>query len=195
MPEGTQGHRPRWGALLGGWTKTRSLPAGPPRAASTRSPGWAPSRRATSRTPHRPPACCGRVPCAPTPASSPPRVRRVGGCSATPPKGPSWWQPRRPASASTSTPSRGSPSSISKPLADPPRPEATAAVEVRHRAGRHVAELDVPGEIKAIEVSRGGHAVIPSTTATFNSGDLVSFVVAAGSLGRLRSFLGGRWQR
>jgi len=67
-------------------------------------------------------------------------------------------------------------------------------VEGRRRAGRHVAELDVPGEIKVIEVSRGGHAVIPSTAATFNSGDLVSFVVA-GRLRGLRSFLGGRWQR
>ncbi|MGC8463910.1 MAG: TrkA C-terminal domain-containing protein [Acidimicrobiales bacterium] len=62
-------------------------------------------------------------------------------------------------------------------------------------AGRQVAELDVPGEIEVIEVSRGGHSAIPSTTATLNSGDLVSFVVAAGSLSRLRSFLGGRWQR
>ncbi|MDA8312333.1 MAG: NAD-binding protein [Actinomycetota bacterium] len=60
-------------------------------------------------------------------------------------------------------------------------------------AGRKVAELDVPGEIQAVEVSRGGHSTIPAGTATLQTGDVVSFVVAAASLGRLRSFLGGRW--
>ena len=60
-------------------------------------------------------------------------------------------------------------------------------------AGRPVAELDVPGEIQVVEVGRGGHSTIPSTTATLQPGDIVSFVVAATSLGRLRSFLGGRW--
>jgi trk system potassium uptake protein TrkA len=62
-------------------------------------------------------------------------------------------------------------------------------------AGRPVAELDVPGEIQVVEIGRGGHSTIPSRTATLQPGDLVSFVVAAGSLGRLRSFLGGRWGR
>ncbi len=60
-------------------------------------------------------------------------------------------------------------------------------------AGRKVAELDVPGEIQVVEVSRGGHSAIPAGTATLQTDDVVSFVVAAGSLGRLRSFLGGRW--
>jgi len=58
-----------------------------------------------------------------------------------------------------------------------------------------VAELDVPGEIQAVEVSRGGRSSIPGEGATLQSGDVVSFVVAAGSLGRLRSFLGGRWEQ
>jgi len=62
-------------------------------------------------------------------------------------------------------------------------------------AGRQVAELDVPGEIQAVEVSRGGRSSIPGEGATLQSGDVVSFVVAAGSLGRLRSFLGGRWEQ
>jgi len=60
-------------------------------------------------------------------------------------------------------------------------------------AGRQVAELDVPGEIRVVEVSRGGHSTIPSRAAILQPSDMVSFVVAAGSLGRLRSFLGGRW--
>lgn len=62
-------------------------------------------------------------------------------------------------------------------------------------AGRRVAELDVPGEIQVVEVSRGGHSTIPSRTTALQPGDIVSFVVAAGSLARLRSFLGGRWHR
>lgn len=60
-------------------------------------------------------------------------------------------------------------------------------------AGRPVAELGVPGEIQVVEVGRGGHSTIPTKIATLQPGDLVSFVVAAGSLGRLRSFLGGSW--
>ena len=60
-------------------------------------------------------------------------------------------------------------------------------------AGRRMAELDVPGEIQVVEVSRGGHSTIPAGSTTLQAGDVVSFVVAAGSLGRLRSFLGGRW--
>lgn len=46
-----------------------------------------------------------------------------------------------------------------------------------------------------VEVSRGGHSIIPSRTVALQTGDVVSFVVATGSLARLRSFLGGRWQR
>ena len=62
-------------------------------------------------------------------------------------------------------------------------------------SGRRVAEFDVPGEIQVVELSRGGHSTIPSRTTMLQPGDVVSFVVAAGSLGRLRSFLGGSWQR
>lgn len=62
-------------------------------------------------------------------------------------------------------------------------------------AGRRVAEFDVPGEIQVVEVSRGGHSTIPSRSMALQPGDIVSFVVAAGSLARLRSFLGGGWQR
>lgn len=59
-------------------------------------------------------------------------------------------------------------------------------------AGRRVSELNVPGEIQVVEVTRAGHSSIPGTGATLKESDLVSFVVASGSLGRLRSFLGGR---
>ncbi len=59
-------------------------------------------------------------------------------------------------------------------------------------AGRRVAELNVPGEIQVVEVTRAGHSSIPGAGATLKQGDLVSFVVTSGALGRLRSFLGGR---
>lgn len=61
-------------------------------------------------------------------------------------------------------------------------------------AGRQLKELEVAGEIKVVEVTRGGHAAIPSPDTVLNDGDVVSFVVASGSLRRLRSFLGGRWR-
>lgn len=59
-------------------------------------------------------------------------------------------------------------------------------------AGRRVAELNVPGEIQVVEVTRAGHSSIPGSRATLGEGDTVSFVVAASAVGRLRGFLGGR---
>ncbi len=61
-------------------------------------------------------------------------------------------------------------------------------------AGRRVSDFNVPGEIQVVEVTRAGHSSIPVAGTTLQKGDLVSFVVASGSLTRLRSFLGGRWQ-
>ena len=60
-------------------------------------------------------------------------------------------------------------------------------------AGRRVAEFNVPGEIGVVELSRAGHSSIPEPSATLQDGDVLSFIVAAASLGRLRSFLGGKW--
>jgi trk system potassium uptake protein TrkA len=61
--------------------------------------------------------------------------------------------------------------------------------------GRALAELEVPGEIRVVEVSRGGHSRVADEATLLEAGDLVSFVVAAGSLGRLRSFLSGAWSQ
>src|SRR6185437_14128318 len=58
-------------------------------------------------------------------------------------------------------------------------------------AGRRVAEFNVPGEIGVVELSRAGHSSIPEPSAALADGDVLSFIVAAASLGRLRSFLGG----
>jgi len=55
--------------------------------------------------------------------------------------------------------------------------------------GRRVAELNVPGEIQPVEVTRAGHSFVPEATSALQAGDFVSFIVASGSLGRLHSFL------
>lgn len=60
-------------------------------------------------------------------------------------------------------------------------------------AGRQTGEFNVPGEIGVVELSRAGHSRIPEPSTLLADGDILSFVVAAASLGRLRSFLGGRW--
>ena len=60
-------------------------------------------------------------------------------------------------------------------------------------AGRPAGEFNVPGEIAVVELSRGGHSRIPEPSTPLESGDILSFVVAASSLSRLKSFLGGRW--
>jgi trk system potassium uptake protein TrkA len=61
-------------------------------------------------------------------------------------------------------------------------------------ADRRVAEFNVEGEIQVVEISRGGHSMIPGAGSTLREGDMVSFIVASGALERLRSFLGGRWK-
>lgn len=60
-------------------------------------------------------------------------------------------------------------------------------------AGRPAGEFNVPGEIRVVELSRAGHSSIPESSATLEGGDILSFVVASGSLGRLKGFLGGKW--
>jgi trk system potassium uptake protein TrkA len=61
-------------------------------------------------------------------------------------------------------------------------------------AGRRVTEFNVEGEITAVEITRGGHSVIPGPGTTLRRGDRVSFVAASTALQRLRSFLGERWE-
>lgn len=60
-------------------------------------------------------------------------------------------------------------------------------------SGRQVLELNVPGEIQVVELTRAGHSRIPEQSTPLAGGDVLSFVVAAGSLGRLRSFLDKEW--
>ena len=60
--------------------------------------------------------------------------------------------------------------------------------------GRRVAELNVAGEIQVVEITRAGHSSVPEGTSALQPGDFVSFAVASGSLGRLRSFLDREWR-
>jgi len=60
--------------------------------------------------------------------------------------------------------------------------------------GRRVDELNVAGEIQVVEITRAGHSSVPEGTSALRPGDFVSFIVASGSLGRLRSFLDKEWR-
>ncbi|MFG2302583.1 potassium channel family protein [Actinacidiphila glaucinigra] len=56
--------------------------------------------------------------------------------------------------------------------------------------GRPLSAFEVDGEIRVAEVTRGGHSLVPSHHTLAERGDVVTFTVAAGALGRLRGFLG-----
>ncbi|MFF4215265.1 potassium channel family protein [Streptomyces nondiastaticus] len=55
--------------------------------------------------------------------------------------------------------------------------------------GRPVADFDVEGEIRVVEVTRAGHSLLPAHGTLTEPHDVVTFAVAAKSLGRLRTFL------
>lgn len=55
--------------------------------------------------------------------------------------------------------------------------------------GRRLTEFEVDGEIRVVEVTRGGRSLIPAHGTPAYAGDLVTFAVAATALGRLRAFL------
>lgn len=55
--------------------------------------------------------------------------------------------------------------------------------------GRRLRDLEVDGEIRVVEVTRGGRSVLPERGSVAEPADLVTFAVATHSLGRLRGFL------
>ncbi|WP_424887057.1 potassium channel family protein [Streptomyces sp. XH2] len=59
----------------------------------------------------------------------------------------------------------------------------------RYLTGRPVTDFDVDGEIRVVEVTRAGHSLIPVHGTPAEPHDVVTFAVAAKSLGRLRAFL------
>lgn len=56
-------------------------------------------------------------------------------------------------------------------------------------AGRPMAEFDVDGEIRVVEVTRLGRSFVPGHAARIEAGDTATFVVANRALNRFRSFL------
>jgi trk system potassium uptake protein len=56
--------------------------------------------------------------------------------------------------------------------------------------GRRISDLEVDGEIRVVEITRGGRSMIPAKEALLEPADLVAFAVASSSIDRLRSFVG-----
>ncbi len=56
--------------------------------------------------------------------------------------------------------------------------------------GRTVKDLDVPGELRVVAVSRGGNTFLPTLGTIFQSGDVVHLAVSGIAAERLRSLLG-----
>ncbi|MFI0789887.1 potassium channel family protein [Streptomyces lydicus] len=59
--------------------------------------------------------------------------------------------------------------------------------------GRRLSAFEVEGEIRIVEVSRAGRSFVPLHSTTAEANDLVTFVVDATALGRLRGFLNKEW--
>ncbi|MEJ3748935.1 TrkA family potassium uptake protein [Actinomycetes bacterium KLBMP 9797] len=55
--------------------------------------------------------------------------------------------------------------------------------------GRPLAELEVDGEVRLVEVTRGGRSRIPTAATPAEPGDLITFAVASRALRRLRAVL------
>lgn len=55
--------------------------------------------------------------------------------------------------------------------------------------GRQLGGMEVDGEIRVVEVTRGGRSFLPTPHTPAEADDLVTFAVAADALGRLRGFL------
>ncbi|MBC9713892.1 TrkA family potassium uptake protein [Streptomyces sp. TRM66268-LWL] len=55
--------------------------------------------------------------------------------------------------------------------------------------GRRLGELEVDGETRVVEVTRGGRSFLPTPSTPAEPDDLVTFAVAAEALTRLRGFL------
>lgn len=55
--------------------------------------------------------------------------------------------------------------------------------------GRLLSEFEVDGEIRVVELTRGGRSLLPTHGVVAEPDDLVTFAVAATALGRLRGFL------
>jgi trk system potassium uptake protein len=55
---------------------------------------------------------------------------------------------------------------------------------------RNVMQLNVPGEIMVVSITRNDHAFVPVTGTEFHEGDLVNLVVLSSAMDRLEDLLG-----
>jgi len=62
-------------------------------------------------------------------------------------------------------------------------------------AGRLLTELEADGEVRLVEVTRGGRSFIPTAAVSANPGDRVGLVVSAAGLRRLHALLDKEWSR
>jgi len=56
--------------------------------------------------------------------------------------------------------------------------------------GRNVMQLNVPGEVMVVSITRNDHAFIPASGTEFHEGDLVNLVVLSSAMDRLEELLG-----
>lgn len=59
-----------------------------------------------------------------------------------------------------------------------------------HLEGHRVRELNIPGEISVVTITRDGEALLPTPALEFRHGDLVHLAVQAAAVGQLESMLG-----
>jgi trk system potassium uptake protein TrkA len=57
-------------------------------------------------------------------------------------------------------------------------------------SGHSVAQLNVPGEIMVVSITRDDHAFVPTTGTEFQDGDLIHLVVLSSAMERLEELLG-----
>ena len=59
-----------------------------------------------------------------------------------------------------------------------------------HLSGRTIMQLNVPGEIMVVSITREDHAFVPATGTEFHEGDLVHLAVLSSAMERLEELLG-----
>ena len=59
-----------------------------------------------------------------------------------------------------------------------------------HLNGRSVSQLNVPGEVMVVAITRNDQAFIPPSGTEFHEGDLVNLVVLSSAMNRLEELLG-----
>jgi len=59
-----------------------------------------------------------------------------------------------------------------------------------HLTGRSVMQLNIPGEIMVVSITRNDHAFVPASGTEFHEGDIIHLVVLSSAMDRLEELLG-----